>query len=74
MGETFDVGLLRQVTAPQGKLSISKYHVRPDKNIRRDQHKKGGGGFMREPSLDERGRLTDPGAEGGEAGKIDITI
>ena len=74
MSETFDVSLLRQVTAPQGKLSIARYHVSLDKNVKRDSHKKGGGSAP-EPPPDERGGRTDgPGHEGGEGGKIDITI
>ncbi len=74
MSETFDVSLLRQVTAPQGKLSIAKHHVSLDKFVKRDEHKKGGGS-MPKPPQDERGGRTDnPGPEGAEKGKIDITI
>ncbi|HVN98160.1 MAG TPA: hypothetical protein VMT62_17170 [Syntrophorhabdaceae bacterium] len=77
MSEAYEVGLLRNVRAPDGKSSVSKDSVGLKRKQARDNKKKGRAGYgSRSPYAEERRNDydKDPPENKEQESRIDITI
>jgi hypothetical protein len=77
MSETHEVGLLRNVQAPDSKSSISKEFVGLKRKRMKDNKKRGGGGYNSQWSPHnerQRGYENEPPENKEQESKIDITI
>jgi hypothetical protein len=77
MSETYEVGLLRNVGAPEGKSSVSKEFVELKRKRMKDNKKRGGGGYNSQWSPHSQRSAGDengPQQSIVQERKIDITI